>query len=264
MIAVPLRLPYFTLDQKPFFAKTCPFDTKNGRSLTRFRTTVDSTSGLSSKKRRGLLTLINPFPLRAEVTRSVAGFSALGLPIGPYFLFCGALEPKKTCLDLLRLTYSGLDLPLLVVGREGWLCGEEVRRLRTAWRQPPRVFWLRYLPRWQVDGLMRHALALVMPPYEGFGLPIIEAMAQGTPVITSDRGQCGKCQEMRRCSLTPLTSRPQPGASSHRPGLLLRDTLSWLGRGRARAFSPMVHSVQLELAYSGASSQNYDAGRPCF
>ena len=101
-----------------------------------------------------------------------------------YFLFVGSLEPVKN-LRLLRAVYEaaagqGVALPPLVIVGARWL-GVEAEG-------PPPAGW-RYVGRQDDEVLVhlyRRALALVFPTrYEGFGFPLVEAMALGCPVICS-------------------------------------------------------------------------------
>lgn len=111
---------------------------------------------------------------------------------GPYFLYVGTLEPRKNIERMLR-AYAALaerceDCPQLVLGgRKGWLYDSMLALLES---EPlrGRVVVTDYLPREEIPVLMGGALAFVFPSlYEGFGLPPLEAMACGTPVIVSDR-----------------------------------------------------------------------------
>jgi glycosyltransferase involved in cell wall biosynthesis len=100
----------------------------------------------------------------------------------PYFLFVGALEPRKAPGVLAeafrRARGSGLDADLVVVG-DG--------RLRSVFAGVEGVRILGSLPRAEIDALYAGALAVVMASWlEGYGLPPLEAAAQGTPAIVSD------------------------------------------------------------------------------
>jgi alpha-1,3-rhamnosyl/mannosyltransferase len=114
-----------------------------------------------------------------------------GLASGAYALCVSTVEPRKRIGNLLK-AYQALSLrlreqyPLVLVGTTGWLSEElheEVDRLL-------RQGWLRYLefvPETDLPLLYAGARAFVYPSsYEGFGLPVLEAMASGVPVITSN------------------------------------------------------------------------------
>lgn len=105
---------------------------------------------------------------------------------GRYFLFCGRVEARKNLERLARAhAASGTGLPLVIVGPE--VAGSEaLERVLAAHETVIRLPWL---PRAELLGLMRRARALLFPSLaEGFGLPIVEAMTLGCPVLTSDRG----------------------------------------------------------------------------
>ena len=118
----------------------------------------------------------------------------------PYFLYVGTLHPRK---NLVRLVNAFADLAsakratsestdgrantkLVLAGQKGWLYEEifaQVRRLGLE----NRVMFTGYVPDADLPGLLSGALAFVFPSlYEGFGLPVLEAMACGTPVICSN------------------------------------------------------------------------------
>ena len=118
-----------------------------------------------------------------------------GLKLGyikqPYILFVGTLEPRKNLKRLLE-AYALLSLnlkrqfPLVIAGGKGWgnvqLCAE-IKRLNLE----DKIKLLDYVDEQKLHALYKNAHCLVMPSlYEGFGLPLVEAMQYGVPVLTSD------------------------------------------------------------------------------
>jgi alpha-1,3-rhamnosyl/mannosyltransferase len=115
----------------------------------------------------------------------------LQLQHGAYFLAVGTLEPRKNLVNALR-AYQRLPsalrerMPLVLAGMKGWhteALEKEMAPLvaQGQLRQPG------YLAREDLATLVAGARALVFPSiYEGFGLPLVEAMASGVPVLTSN------------------------------------------------------------------------------
>jgi glycosyltransferase involved in cell wall biosynthesis len=113
------------------------------------------------------------------------------LPEEPYFLFVGTLEPRKNLLTLLnafsKLIALGVQShKLLVAGGQGW--GDDLLESRISdLGIESKVELCGYVSEQKLHHLYRHATGLLMPSfYEGFGLPLLEAMQYGTPVITSN------------------------------------------------------------------------------
>jgi len=108
----------------------------------------------------------------------------------PYFVFTGTIEPRKNVGRIIAALASlpAVDRPrLLIVGADG-AGAATVRALPATLGLDGDVEFLGRVPTEGVVDLYRGALALVYPSLmEGFGLPILEAMACGTPVITSNR-----------------------------------------------------------------------------
>lgn len=108
-----------------------------------------------------------------------------------YLLYTGTIEPRKNILTLLqaydRLTpHEKSNFPLVVSGYKGW----ENEQLFRLFDKGEREGWLKYLgfvPGKELPCLFSAATSFVFPSiYEGFGLPVLEAMASGTPVICSN------------------------------------------------------------------------------
>jgi glycosyltransferase involved in cell wall biosynthesis len=107
----------------------------------------------------------------------------------PYVLWVGTIEPRKN-LDLALDAWAALggglreEFALVVAGPQGWDSQRTIGRLRS---QPQGVRYLGYVPETDLPGLTAGAAALFYPSlYEGFGLPVAQAMACGVPVVTSN------------------------------------------------------------------------------
>ena len=124
------------------------------------------------------------------VPSPVAGVEAP--PPRPYVLSIGTLEPRKNHERLVAAMESiwdrRPDFPdLVIAGGTGWgMPGFDERLARS--RHAPRIARLGWVPSERAGALLRGARLLAYPSlYEGFGMPVLEAMACGCPVITADR-----------------------------------------------------------------------------
>ena len=129
----------------------------------------------------------------ARVEEVALALRAYGREERPYLLFLGSVEPKKN-LPLLLEAYglalrTGVRADLLVAGRAGWQAAAARATLERFPSLEERVQFLGFVADERLPGLVGGARALVLPSrYEGFGMPVVEAMAAGTPVLCSDRG----------------------------------------------------------------------------
>jgi glycosyltransferase involved in cell wall biosynthesis len=117
----------------------------------------------------------------------------LGLELAPrrYGLFVGTLEPRKNVpllLDAFGLVRREMDVQLVVVGARGWL-DEPIFAARARSGLESAAHFVGVLGEDDLAVLYSHAGVFVLPSlYEGFGLPVLEAMACGAPVVCSNAG----------------------------------------------------------------------------
>ncbi|MGX1099556.1 glycosyltransferase [Amorphus sp. MBR-141] len=109
----------------------------------------------------------------------------------PTFLSVGTLEPRKAHAQTLdafeALWASGVDVNLAIVGKEGWLVEDLVRRLRKHPEQGKRLFWLQGVSDEYLEKIYGASDCLIAASRgEGFGLPLIEAAQYKVPILARD------------------------------------------------------------------------------
>jgi glycosyltransferase involved in cell wall biosynthesis len=158
---------------------------------------VEAIITISEFSRREILNLLNIDPTKIHVTPLGIDQSFHpgrdrfeGLP-DQYILFLGNLEPRKN-LPRLITAYQSLSrnlrerFPLVIAGAPGWHTHELKKALRL-FQKGERPILTGYVSQGVLPDLYRGASLFVYPSlYEGFGLPVLEAMASGVPIITSD------------------------------------------------------------------------------
>ncbi len=189
---------YHTLKKRILTSSLIPFVARNAARIL----------APSESTRRDILSVLRVDPARVAVIPYAAapGFrpssegpgrleSAYGIR-GPYLLYVGTLEPRKNLPRVLqafaRVASSIPDHQLVIAGDLGWSYEPvlaEARRPELAGR----VVLAGYADEGDLPLLYTHATAFVYPSlYEGFGLPVVEAMACGAPVLTSSTSSLGE------------------------------------------------------------------------
>jgi len=172
-------------------------------ALPRFVSAADAIIAVSNHTRNDLVELYKVPPAKITVIHEgidahfrqrpqadVARVKQLYSPDRPWLLMVGTLEPRKnhaTALRALqRLRAEGFPHRLLIVGGKGWLFEPIARQVEELQIQNDVIF-TGYVPTDDLAALYSGAEAVLLPSlYEGFGFPVLEAMACGAPVICSN------------------------------------------------------------------------------
>lgn len=129
---------------------------------------------------------IKPTTMQHELTKAELE-KKFGIT-GNYILFVGTLQPRKNIARLIEAIslIKEKEVQLVVVGKKGWLY-EDILRAPEKFGVSQRVKFLDFVSDEDLPSLYKHAEVFVLPSlYEGFGLPVLEAMKNGCPVITSN------------------------------------------------------------------------------
>ncbi len=126
----------------------------------------------------------------------------------PFVLYVGTIEPRKNLTRLVtafaRARHHCPDLELVLVGQLGWKYGSLLKAIEDL-KLGHAVRRLGYLPNEDLPALYNLARALAFPSlYEGFGLPVVEAMACGTPVLTSNGSSLAEIAAQASYLIDPL------------------------------------------------------------
>jgi len=267
---VPLRMPYTTLDAKRAYRDLLAACVREAAHLCTVsessRTDIMAEFGLDPARITNCYQA-SPLPPPVDDSRDDAAMieNIFGLPHRGYFLHFGAIEPKKNIGRLLEAYLgTGVSAPLVLTGGRGWQSQGELRLLvpddeaDTAHgrRMAERVRRLEHLPRPLLAKLIRGARAVLFPSiWEGFGLPVLEAMQLGTPVLTSDRGALAEVAGEAGLLVDPYdVAAISAGIKALDTDTALRDRLATAGPLAAARFSPEAYARRLEIMYAQALS----------
>lgn len=268
---VPLRLPYTSLDLKKNYL----------RLMQRLVKKADHIVTVSETSRRDIINLVGcpeekitntyqavdipeKYANKSEnlVRQEVEG--TFGLEYKSYFLFFGSLEPKKNIGRIIEAYLaSKVEAPLVVLGARAWKSENELRLINETTNRylekidnmtfmRDRIRRFDYAPFPLLVSLIRGAKAVVFPSlYEGFGLPILEAMSLGTPVITSTEGSVPEVAGDAALKVNPYDTRAIADAiieMDHNADL--RGRLSVDGRKQAAKYSAENYRQRLGTLYN--------------
>lgn len=268
---VPLRLPYTVLGNKRHYRELLKQLVRKG----------DHFITVSECSKRDLVEILGIAPERVtntyqsveipaqftdkpeeQVAREVEGVAGVGYK--DYYLFWGSIEPKKNVGRLIEAYLaSKVDSPLVIVGAQAWLSDGELKLINDDIirfhriddgnvRTRKRVLQLSYLPFGLLVSLIKGAKAALFPSlYEGFGLPVLEAMLLGTPVICSNTASLPEVAGDAAIMIDPYDSSALAAAiRAVDADEDLRRQLSLRGLAQAARFSPELYRRRLESVYN--------------
>jgi glycosyltransferase involved in cell wall biosynthesis len=279
---VPLRLPFTTLDMKKSYLGLM-------RQLVK---RADKIVTVSESSRRDIIELLacpedkvtNTYqsveipekyknkPLD-EIKGDIEG--AYNLKYKEYILFFGSIEPKKNIGRLIEAHLaSQVRTTLVIVGAQAWKSEKDLRLLNkqshvltedtgngAVVRERIKLF--EYASFELLVSLIRGAKAVAFPSlYEGFGLPVLEAMLLGTPVITSKTGSTPEVAGDAALMVDPYNMRELAGAIVEMDrNADLRADLSARGIRQAELYSPARYRERLSDLYEGLLAKRAKVSR---
>jgi alpha-1,3-rhamnosyl/mannosyltransferase len=222
---VPLHHPEWT---------TARTQAMHGRKYRNAAATCDLVFVNSEFTARDVIGTLGVVPERVHVARPApkkvftpeGPAAALG---GPYVLTVATLEPRKNLQSLVEAhRLLGGDLHLAIVGAEGW--GEQPLL------DDPRIRRLGYVSNEELARLYRGAAVAVYPSrFEGFGIPVVEAMACGVPVVVSSHPSLDEASGDAACRADP--DDPTAIAAAIERAMAERERLRVAGLEHARSFT---------------------------
>jgi glycosyltransferase involved in cell wall biosynthesis len=193
---------------------------------------------------------------------------APNVPADGCILFVGTLEPRKNVGTLLdayeRLLARRPSLPrLILAGRATAAAGDWLRRIERA-PFAGRVTHLGYVPDQQREDLYQSARVLVMPSLdEGFGLPALEAMSAGVPVVVSSRGSLPEVVNDAGAQVDPMDANALADALERAVfDQAWATRAAHAGLARARMFTWTESARTLHRAYLDAVTRRRDPRTP--
>lgn len=265
---IPLILPYTTLDNKKFFYDLIRQSIRDSHALV----TVSENSkrdimrlfGAPEEKIHVTYQSLTTVPEESLDLEEVKEHNKLlyNIEYKKYLLYVGTIEPKKNvgrAIAAYRLI-PNLDMPLVIVGKRGWLwegeIGSQLERESLGLDcSGKKVLFLEKVDNEELKYLYAGACCFIFPSlYEGFGLPPLEAMSFGCPVIVSATSclpeVCGDAAlYVDPYSVSDIKNQIKKLLDSS----LLQEHLAAAGRKRVQLFSSENYAKRLHAVYQSIS-----------
>jgi glycosyltransferase involved in cell wall biosynthesis len=261
---IPLKAPHTTLHDRDAFMRLHAFIARRADhvAVVSEATKRDVVRLLSVSEDRvtntyQCLSLPDRYLARPEIETARELGSTFNLGWKDYYIHFGAIEPKKNLGRIVEAYLgSGSRRPLVIVGGRGWLQEDETALIAQIRKDQgsaaDRVRTYDYMSQSHLISLVRGARALLFPSlYEGFGLPVLEAMALGTAVLTSNAGALPEVAGEAAIQVEPENvDAIRRGVEALDADDDLVEDLAKRGLAQARRFSAEAYAERLKALYS--------------
>ena len=252
---IPLKVPFTTLDVKQNFYSLFKWVCQS----------ADMILSVSEQTKKDIIEIYNVPEDKIQVTwQSVKTIEyqedlsfekkylkANKIKKDKYVLFVGNIEPKKNIKSLITaMSFVDGNIKLVIVGKKAWLWEDQLKNLKK-YLPKNRAIFMDYVDDDDLAVLYRNALCLVFPSiYEGFGLPVLEAMQHNCPVICSGITSLPEVAGDAALYIDPYDYKDiRSKIQSLLKNPKLATELVRKGQKRVAFFSPENYAKRLESAY---------------
>lgn len=254
---IPLKVPFTTLDLKEHFYKLFRWAAHSSDLILSVsehtKKDIMEIYGIPDEKIK--VTYQSYKGAEIEVKQEDAKIYLKSKKLEPekYILFVGNIEPKKNIKQLIRaFAYIKKGYKLAIVGHKAWMSESQLVGLKS-YLSKKDYMMLDYVTEEELAMLYSNAFCMVFPSlYEGFGLPVLEAMQNNCPVICSDRSSLPEVGGDAALYVDPYKFtdiRDQLEKLIANPNLRLE--MIEKGKQRVEFFSPENYAKRLQEAYEG-------------
>ncbi len=254
---IPLKVPFTTLDLKEYFYRLFKWAAESADLILSVsehtKKDIMEIYGVPDEKIKVTYQSYKGADLEVNQADAAVYLKSKKLETEKYILFVGNIEPKKNIKQLIRaFAYIKKGYKLAIVGHKAWMSDSQLVGLQSYLKKKEYVM-LDYVTEEELSMLYSNAFCMVFPSlYEGFGLPVLEAMQNNCPVICSDRSSLPEVGGDAALYVDPYKFgdiRDQLDKLIENPEQRLE--MIKKGKQRVEFFSPENYAKRLQEAYEG-------------
>ena len=253
---IPLKVPFTTLDNKNNFYSLFKWACQSSDLILAVsentKKDIIEIYNIPEEKIQVTWQSVKPIEYIEDLDFEYKYLTANSLIKERYVLFVGNIEPKKNIKSLIKaMSFVEDDIKLVIVGKKAWLWKEQLKNMNK-YLSRKRVKFMNYVDDNDLAVLYRNACCLVFPSiYEGFGLPVLEAMQYDCPVICSGVTSLPEVAGDAALYIDPYDYKDIRSKILSLIGdSKLRHDMIEKGKKRIEFFSPENYAKRLEKAYS--------------